>query len=131
MAVRARPSSDVPAQTAEKLAEKVGVNLSAKGGDEEATQARQSGAGALLGYAAGLGIGTAYGLLRPLMNGVSPAIAGVGLGLAAMAASDVPATKLGVTDPSTWGTSGWIADIVPHLVYGVLTAVAYESFRDA
>ena len=38
-----------------------------------------------------------------------------------MAGSDVPAVATGATDPKTWGTSGWLADIVPHAIYGLLT----------
>ena len=45
----------------------------------------------------------------------------------AMAASDVPATMLEVTNPAEWGTSGWLSDIVPHLAYGVVTAAVFET----
>ena len=44
-----------------------------------------------------------------------------------MAASDVPATMLEVTNPAEWGTSGWLSDIVPHLAYGVVTAAVFET----
>jgi hypothetical protein len=54
-------------------------------------------------------------------------LAGLLLGAAAMASSDVPAIKLGVTDPAEWGTSGWLADIIPHLAYGLVTAAVYEA----
>ncbi len=54
--------------------------------------------------------------------------AGVVLGVGAMAGSDVPAAALGVTDPTTWDFNSWGSDIVPHLAYGVMTAVAYEAF---
>ncbi len=74
----------------------------------------------------GLGLGTPYGLLRP--GGVSTPLTGVTLGLAAMVASDVPATALGVTDPREWPASSWAADIVPHLAYGLFTALAYDAF---
>jgi hypothetical protein len=37
----------------------------------------------------------------------------------------------GATDPKTWGTSGWLADIVPHAtIYGLITVAAYELFDD-
>jgi hypothetical protein len=45
-----------------------------------------------------------------------------------MAASDVPAVRLGVTNPKEWGLSGWVADIVPHVMYGLITAVAFDAF---
>lgn len=125
MALRGRPSSSVPAQVAGTLAGKAGIDLS---GEDETTQNRKSGLGALSGYAVGLGVGAAYGLVRPLLGDVSVPRAGVVLGLAAMAGSDVPATALGVTDPTTWGIGGWASDVVPHLAYGLLTAATYEAF---
>jgi hypothetical protein len=56
-----------------------------------------------------------------------PTAAAAGLGLAAMAASDLPATALGVTDPRTWGAAGWASDLLPHLAYGLATAAVYEA----
>jgi len=88
---------------------------------------RLSGLGAIMGYAVGLGIGTAYGLLRPLARGVPTPLAGIAVGLAAMAASDVPSVAVGATDPKDWGASGWAADIIPHLAYGWMTALAYDA----
>jgi len=129
MVIRARPASSVPAMVARKLAEKANVDLS--GGDgEEAAQSRQSGLGALFGIATGLGVGAAYGLFRPVLGReVSKTKAGVVLGLAAMAGSDVPSTALGVTNPANWGANSWVSDAVPHLAYGLVTAVAYEAFE--
>jgi hypothetical protein len=124
MALRGRPSSGVPAEVAGKLAERAGVDL----GSGETEQNRKSGLGALSRYVVGLGVGTAYGLVRPYLRGVSKTRAGVVLGLAAMAGSDVPATALGVTDPTTWGLESWVSDVVPHLAYGLVTAIAYDAF---
>ena len=130
MAIRGRPSSSVPAKMAGALAAKAGLPLSTggEGSDDEKVQNRQSGLGALFGYVTGLGVGTAYGLVRPLLRGVPMPVAGLSVGLAAMAASDVPIAALGVSDPATWGVSGWAADIVPHLAYGLVTAIAYDAF---
>ena len=125
MAFRGRPSSTVPAEVAGKLAGKAGVDLS---GENETTQNRKSGLGALSGYAVGLGVGTTYGLLRPLLSEVSVGRAGLVLGLTAMAGSDVPAAALGVTDPTQWSLASWASDVVPHLAYGLMTAAAYEAF---
>src|SRR5205823_4531568 len=132
MALRGRPSSSVPAKMAGILADKAGIPLSTggEGSDDEKVRNRQSGLGALFGYVTGLGVGTAYGLLRPYLGDVPTPVAGVGVGLAAMAASDIPIAALGVSDPATWGISGWVADIVPHLAYGLVTAIAYEAFTD-
>jgi hypothetical protein len=42
-----------------------------------------------------------------------------------MAASDLPATALGLTDPRSWGAAGWMSDLLPHLAYGIVTV--YEA----
>lgn len=126
MALRARPASQVPAQVAGTLAERVGLDLSPDG-DGQAARNRRGGLGALLGYGVGVGVGAAYGLLRSRARRVPLPLAAAGLGLAAMAASDVPAVTLKVTDPRTWGASGWLADAVPHLAYGWATAAAYDE----
>ncbi len=127
MALRGRPPSSVPAQMAGKLAGKVGIDLSGEGSDDNTAQNRRSGLGALMGYATGLGVGTAYGLVRPLLRGVPKPLPSVGLGLAAMAGSDVPSTLLGVTDPRQWGLNSWLSDLIPHLAYGLMTATAYDA----
>lgn len=126
MAVRARPSSSVPAEVARRLAEKSGVDL----GSDETEQNRKSGPGALSGYVVGLGVGTVYGLVRSRLGSMSKRRAGIALGLAAMAGSDVSATTLGVTDPTQWSLDSWASDIVPHLAYGLMTALAYDFLAD-
>ncbi|MGH2514250.1 MAG: hypothetical protein ACRDHP_01205, partial [Ktedonobacterales bacterium] len=130
MVMRGRPSSGVPAQIAGSIAEGVGLDLSAgnDGGEDAAKQkaeSRKSGLGALMGYATGLGVGAAYGMIRPHLGRWSLPLAGVALGMAAMAASDTPAVVTGATDPRTWGASGWVSDVIPHLAYGLVTALAY------
>jgi hypothetical protein len=128
MVVRARPASSTPAEVAGALAERAGVELAADGNDSESAGNRRGGLGALFGYGVGLGVGAAYGLLRSLRPApLRPRAAAVGLGLAAMAASDLPATALGVTDPRTWGAAGWASDLLPHLAYGLATATVYEA----
>lgn len=135
MVVRGRPSSDVPAKTAEKLATGAGLGLgsgTATGSQDDDRQqqveARTSGLGALLGYAAGLGVGAVYGAVRPYLGDASVPLTSLALGSAAMAAGDLPSVLIGSTNPREWGLSGWLSDLVPHLAYGILTAVAYEAF---
>lgn len=130
MAVRARPSSNVPAKIVAAGAEKLGVDLSGEGSADANVQNRRTGLGALSGYMVGLGVGTTYGLLRLRVRDVPQPLAAVGLGTIAMAASDVPATLLGVTDPRTWSRTSWAADIIPHLAYGTFTAISYDAFTD-
>lgn len=127
MVVRARPSSGVPARTAGRLAERADIDLAPEQQDgEDAIENRTQGLGALLGYITGLGVGAGYGLLRSGVS-VSKPVASLALGSAAMAGSNVPATVLGVTDPREWGAKSWASDIVPHFVYGIVTAVAYDA----
>ncbi len=129
MLVRGRPASDAPSAAAARLAEMVGLDLSAENEapDGSTAQNRQSGLGALLGFAPGLGIGVAYGLVRPHLGKVSTLRAGAVLGLAAMIASDGPMVALGVTDPRQWDGQSWLSDIIPHLAYGLATVAAYEA----
>jgi hypothetical protein len=84
-----------------------------------------------MGYAVGLGIGAAYGLVRPRLDGLSAPLAAAAVGLAAMVASDVPAVSTGSTDPASWGVSGWLSDLVPHVIYGAVTVIALETLRDS
>jgi hypothetical protein len=84
------------------MVQKAGIDLLSAESEEQdgpTAQNRQSGLGALQGFAVGLGIGTVYGLLRPSLGDVSKVHPGTALCLAAMVASDGPAVALGVTDP--------------------------------
>lgn len=128
MALRARPASAAPAEFVKRLAAARGIaSLSA---DDEAAENRRSGVAALLGYVNGLGIGVAYGAIRPALPKRVPLLAAALVtGGAAMAASDIPMTRTGATDPKRWGTAGWLADAAPHLLYGLALALAYHTFR--
>jgi hypothetical protein len=127
MVVRARPASGMPAETAGAVAQRAGVELASEGESSEQAGNRKSGLGALFGYGVGVGLGTLYGLLRPAVARLPRPAAGVGLGLAAMAASDLPPTVLGITDPRTWDRSSWASDLVPHLAYGLATALTFDA----
>ncbi len=125
MVTRARPASEIPSEFVKKLATEAGIEPLT--GDDDAAKNRRSGAGALLGYANGLGVGAAYGVLRPALRGVPLPLAGLAAGAAAMALSDVPLVRSGLTDPKTWGTSGWLADAIPHALFGLALAVAFDA----
>lgn len=129
MAVRGRPTSPVPEQDVQTLADRVGVDLTA-GLSDERVENRKAGLGALMGYLTGLAIGAVYGLLRPLAPNVPPRVAAVALGLGAMAATDGVTVLLGHSDPRDWSASDWASDIVPHLAYGAATVAGFESFDD-
>ncbi|QUR68560.1 hypothetical protein [Mycobacterium spongiae] len=120
MAVRGRPASTTPERTAEALARLFHITIPGSG---DALAGRISGLGALSGYTAGIGIGVLLGLAYALgwRPGwiVTAAVATVG----ALVGTNGPMIALGVTDPRTWGLIGWISDLVPHLGYGVVTAL--------
>ena len=127
MAVRARPASETPAEVVGELEDRAPIHFPGHGKRSEEASNRRQAVGALLGFVTGLGIGALYGLIRPSTRSVPVPVAGAVAGLASMAGSDVPAAALGVTDPKTWRLSGWLADLVPHLVYGMATAIAFDS----
>ncbi|THA51664.1 hypothetical protein [Streptomyces sp. A1136] len=124
MVVRGRGASSVPEHSVEVLAAKAGVSIP---GDEDRRANRLTGLGALSGLLVGIGIGAAVGIARGLgwRPGPLPATAIVGLG--AMAAVDGPIVVLGISDPRTWAAVDWAADVIPHLVYGAVTASVAQS----
>lgn len=130
MAVRGRPSSNVPTETAEKMTDLAGVEL-AQDEDDDQGRARKEGIGALLGHIAGFGVGAAYGALRSdKLRHLPLPLAGVGLAAAATITTVGPYAALGVSDPRTWPAKSWVADVIPHLCYGLATAAAFDAFRD-
>ena len=122
MAIRGRSASGMPAQVVDAITDRAGVEL----GDEETASNRAESLGALVGIGVGVGVGAVFGLLRSRVRLPVP-VAAVGLGLAATAATDGPAAALDLTDPRTWGTESWLSDLVPHLAYGLVTAIALEG----
>jgi hypothetical protein len=124
MAVRGRPASELPSKAADKLASEVDIDL---GSDEEG-ESRKSAFGALLGYATGLAVGIGFGMFAARRR-ISALQSGIVVGLVAMAAADLPLVKLELTDPRTWERSDWIADIVPHVIYGVTVTTVYKWLR--
>ena len=121
MVVRGRPSSELPKRAASELATRAGVAL----GEGDKADNRRSALGALLGYATGTGVGGLCGLLAgnrrlPLVKG------GLATGAAAMACADGPMVALGLTDPTSWAATDWLADVVPHLSYGLAFAFTWD-----
>lgn len=129
MAVRARPASSTPQQTVRRTEELTHLTLSEQGPDSEPAQNRRSGIGSLLGVAAGLGTGAVYGLLRPKLGRVPIVLLGVVAGLGANVGTTGPMAALGITDPRSWPPSSWASDLVPHLAYGLVTAVVFDRMR--
>jgi hypothetical protein len=77
----------------------------------------------------GVGLGGAYGLVRPILGRVSTPLAGVAVGLAAMTAADASYAVTGASDPKTWTMADWISDLVPHVLYGLVTVATYEAIE--
>jgi hypothetical protein len=119
MAVRARPSSETPQRTVQKLAAKADLEVT----DEN----RLAGLGSLSGLATGVGMGAAVGLLRRFGLRLPLPVGAVLVGLAAMTATDGSMTALKVTDPRTWSGTDWLSDVIPHLVYGVVTYATLQA----
>lgn len=127
-ALRGRNSSTMPADVVRKLAQSAGIESLSKPDNQidESTKNRRQALGALSGYGIGLSIGLLYGAVRPSLRGVHPMIAAAVLGALAMAASEVPAAKLDVADLSRWNLTTWLSDIIPHAVYGIVTALVFD-----
>jgi hypothetical protein len=128
MALRGRPASQVPENTVQHYAEELGVGF---GSDGDKAQARRSAVAALAGYATGVTGGVVYGVFSPLLRVFPRPLRAVGLGLGVMAATDTSSTVAGATNPREWGASGWISDVLPHLVYGAVTASAFDSWSSS
>lgn len=122
MALRGRGASSTPQRTVERLADRVGVEVPGEGEEQDN---RVSGVGSLLGMTTGIGVGMLYGAAREL--GWRPPLPAAALTAAgtAMAGSSAPMTALGVTDPRTWSATDWLSDALPHLAYGLTTALAF------
>jgi len=118
IALRGRAPSTTPEQQVEAVEHELGLELG---------KHRRTGTAALMGYALGVTGGLAYGLLGGRRR-IPVLVAGLGLGGAVMVASAASMTLSGVTDPREWGVEGWLADVVPHAVYGVVTAAVFERY---
>ncbi|HEX5370372.1 MAG TPA: hypothetical protein VFY10_13230 [Dehalococcoidia bacterium] len=131
MLLQGRPASSAPEELAGRLAEKAHIDRLASGNTAQEAQARRSATGALLGYSTGLGLAVGYSALR--LTGLQPnaLVSGIGLGLAAMASSDVPLTVTGVSNPKQWSLRSWVSDVVPHVAYGIATASAFQMLQPA
>lgn len=118
MAVRGRPASDAPQQVVTALAERSGVAVP---GSRRRRADRIAGLGPLSGTLTGLAVGGVGGVLRAAGLRLPALVGGSLMGAAAMAAADGPLALLRISDPRRWSSTDWVADVVPHLVYGVST----------
>jgi uncharacterized membrane protein len=121
MAVRGRAASGLPSQTVEALANALGVGVPGPG---DVRESRRTAFGALGGICAGLAVGVAASAARRWGFRPGRGLGALATGAAAMAAADVPAAALGVTDPRTWTAVDWLSDALPHLGYGLAVDAA-------
>lgn len=134
MALRGRPQSELPQRVVKEIVHRAHVAPLDRPDElmSDADKNRQTALGALIGYADGLGMGAAFGAVRPQTRGVSWFWAGIALGAATLLLSEGSATALGQTDPRKWGVSGWVADLVPRFLYGWVTVLTFDALaKDA
>ncbi|MEU0251025.1 hypothetical protein ABZ299_00495 [Streptomyces sp. NPDC006184] len=127
MAVRGRPSSDTPADAVDKITTKSGHPVPGSG---DIRDNRLSGLGALSGIAVGCTTGVAVSLARRAGARMPLWLGGLLTGTLAMAATDLPLARLKISDPTTWSAQDWVSDIVPHLVYGLITYAVVAAEED-
>jgi hypothetical protein len=126
MTIRGRRASDTPEQTVEKLADSAGVPVPGEG---ETRDNRLSGLGSLSGIVTGVGVGVTIGVLHRLGLRPPTLAGGALVGLAAMAATDSSMASMGVSDPRTWSAADWLADLLPHLAYGLVTYGTLQALQ--
>jgi hypothetical protein len=127
MTLRGRPASTTPQEVVRRVEEAADVSLDRIGSGGEPADNRRDALGALLGIVTGVGVGAAYGLLRPWLPRPPWLFAGLAVGAGANVGTVAPMAALGVSDPRDWTGSSWAADIVPHLADGVATVAVFEA----
>lgn len=118
MAWRGRPASEAPSRLVDEIAQDIGHPVP---GSDDIRDNRLSGLAALVAIALACGTGVAMSLLHSAGIRMPWWLGGALTGAIAMAGADVPMARLGVSDPKTWSLKDWASDVVPHLVYGVVT----------
>jgi hypothetical protein len=118
MALRGRPSSELPKHAVRKIAEATDTDVPGEGEQQEN---RVNGLAPLLGIATGVTVGAAAGLLWPALERIPELVSGPVVGAAAIALTDGPMKRLGLTNPKEWSISEWASDVVPHLAFGIVT----------
>ena len=130
MVAAAAPPETAALGNTSPLARAIPLSSQGDNANDQLAQNRESGLGALLGFVNGLGTGAAYGLVRSQLDDLPVPLAAIVVGLTAMAASDLPLVTARATNPKTWGVSGWLADLIPHLIYGFVTVATYEALAE-
>lgn len=126
MAIRGRPASQSAEEVARRLTDRAHIRL----GPDKPAANRRSGLGPLLGYGGAIGTAMIFGAVTRNRRIPLP-VATPLLTIAALVAADAPLSALRVSDPRTWSRTDWLADIVPHLVYGLVTATVWHRLASA
>jgi hypothetical protein len=127
MTLRARPASSTPQQTVDRISKATGVDIP---GAEDERENRLGGLGPLLGIAAGVGAGVTLAASRAAIHRGGVAATIVAATALAMLAGNAPMTLAGVTDPRKWSMSAWVADLVPHVAYGLVAGTTLCALDD-
>ena len=127
MAIRGRPASDTPERTVDAGLQKLGRELP---GSSAQRDARRTGLGAVTGIGSGLAIGVGASAARAFGVRLPGPLAAVATGAGAMAATNLPMTALGLTDPREWSAADWVSDAIPHLAYGIGTHAVIAATDD-
>jgi hypothetical protein len=128
IALRGRPISDTPEITVRSLAAKLRIRIP---GDDQVQENRIAGLGPLTGHTLGLGMGAALSLARAAGWPSTKASRYVVASLLALTVTNAPIVLLGITDPRTWAASDWVSDIIPHLLYAVITVRVLDKLEAA
>jgi hypothetical protein len=126
MAIRGRPSSDMPQRTVEAGLDALGLEVPGPKGQR---QHRSEAFGALAGIGAGLGVAVAASSARALGVRLPGPLGATATGLGAMAVTDLSAQGLGTTDLGSWAPGDWASDLVPHLAYGFTTSAVLRGLE--
>ncbi len=123
VAWRGRPVSQTPQQTVQRLADVLRVGVP---GSPQQQERRLDALGALGGLVTGTTMGVVHGVVQERLRLGPTGSAALATAIALVGANG-PMTVLGVTDPRTWSRADWLADVVPHVAFGVVTAAALRA----
>lgn len=127
MLLRARPASSTPIETVDRLSTLTGVDVPGEGDERDN---RVQGLAPLLGIAMGVGTGLLLGVARAAGWRSAPLTEAALATAVALVAANGPMTALGISDPRTWSTADWVADLVPHVAFGVVTVGVLRGLDD-
>jgi hypothetical protein len=124
MVIQGRAASSTPEQTIEAVSDRLGIAIPGEG---ETRDNRVQALGALGGLATGVAVGALLGVASSM--GWRPGLLGGSLAASSMAivGGNGPMAQMGITDPRQWSAKEWASDVIPHLVYGVVTYATLDA----